>query len=127
MYIIGIEPLPDLLVHPAVDGTEKQEKEGNIFCKVTRIRDAILKLATDSKNPQPRPDREYPLGWVQRMISNEKRLTDITSTQTLFTISTSEYCQSNQCRTWKKLKYIPTNHNSNTNSTRHAMELLLNQ
>ena len=81
LYIIGIEPLPDLLVHPAVDGTEKQEKEGNIFCKVTRIRDAILKLATDSKNPQPRPYREYPLGWVQRMISNGKRLTDITSHQ----------------------------------------------
>mmetsp|Transcript_43705 Transcript_43705/g.49288 ORF Transcript_43705/g.49288 Transcript_43705/m.49288 type:complete len:426 (-) Transcript_43705:63-1340(-) len=129
LYIIGMEPIPDLLVHDAVNnGKETREQDGNIFCKVTRIRDAIVKLATDAKNSQQRPYREYPMGWVQRMISQEKRLTEITVTKLYLKYRHQNIV--NQINVGRgKLKYIPTNKNSHTttNSTRNAMELLLNE
>mmetsp|Transcript_4221 Transcript_4221/g.4490 ORF Transcript_4221/g.4490 Transcript_4221/m.4490 type:complete len:134 (+) Transcript_4221:1-402(+) len=62
------------------------------------------------------------------MISQEKRLTEITATQLYLKYRHQNIV--NQINVGRgKLKYIPTNKNSptTTNSTRNAMELLLNE
>jgi len=46
-----LTPIPDLL-----DGPE------NVFCKITRVRDACIKLAGD------RCYREYPMNWIVRHL-----------------------------------------------------------
>mmetsp|Transcript_31131 Transcript_31131/g.65739 ORF Transcript_31131/g.65739 Transcript_31131/m.65739 type:complete len:367 (+) Transcript_31131:655-1755(+) len=51
IYVVGLTPIPDLL-----DGPE------NVFCKITRVRDACIKLAGD------RCYREYPMNWIVRHL-----------------------------------------------------------
>lgn len=51
MYIIGLQPIPD-----SVSG------DANIFCKITKIRDACILLANH------RCYREYPLDWIERHV-----------------------------------------------------------
>jgi len=51
MYIIGLQPIPD-----SVDG------DGNVFCKITKARDACILLANH------RCYREYPLDWIERHV-----------------------------------------------------------
>ena len=52
MYIIGLQPIPD-----RVPG------DANIFCKITKIRDACILLANH------RCYREYPLDWIERHVT----------------------------------------------------------
>ena len=51
MYIIGLQPIPDSVVGDA-----------NIFCKITKIRDACILLA------EHRCYREYPRDWIERHV-----------------------------------------------------------
>jgi len=51
LYIIGLQPIPD-----SVDG------DANVFCKITKVRDACIKLADH------RCYREYPLDWIERHV-----------------------------------------------------------
>ena len=51
MYIIGLQPIPD-----SVPG------DGNVFCKITKVRDACILLANH------RCYREYPLSWIERHV-----------------------------------------------------------
>lgn len=51
MYIIGLQPIPD-----SVPG------DANVFCKITKIRDACILLANH------RCYREYPLNWIERNV-----------------------------------------------------------
>ncbi|KAL7532910.1 hypothetical protein ACHAWF_004286 [Thalassiosira exigua] len=51
MYIIGLQPIPD-----KVDGPS------NVFCKITKVRDACILLAGQ------RCYREYPLDWIERNV-----------------------------------------------------------
>lgn len=51
IYVVGLTPIPDSL-----DGPE------NVFCKITRVRDACIKLAGD------RCYREYPMDWIVRHL-----------------------------------------------------------
>ncbi|KAL7531846.1 hypothetical protein ACHAXR_007660 [Thalassiosira sp. AJA248-18] len=51
MYIIGLQPIPDSVAGDA-----------NVFCKITKIRDACILLANH------RCYREYPLDWIERHV-----------------------------------------------------------
>jgi len=51
LYIIGLQPIPD-----SVDG------DANVFCKITKVRDACILLA------EHRCYREYPLDWIERHV-----------------------------------------------------------
>ena len=51
LYIIGLQPIPD-----SVDG------DANVFCKITKVRDACILLA------EHRCYREYPLDWIERQV-----------------------------------------------------------
>ncbi|KAL3808745.1 hypothetical protein ACHAXA_010938 [Cyclostephanos tholiformis] len=51
MYVIGLQPVPDNVTGDA-----------NVFCKITRVRDACILLAGH------RCYREYPLDWIERHI-----------------------------------------------------------
>ena len=51
MYVIGLQPIPD-----EVSG------DANVFCKITKVRDACILLA------EHRCYREYPLDWIQRHV-----------------------------------------------------------
>lgn len=51
MYVIGLQPIPD-----SVPG------DGNVFCKITKVRDACILLANH------RCYREYPLDWIERHL-----------------------------------------------------------
>ena len=52
MYIIGLQPIPD-----------KVAGDANVFCKITKIRDACILLANH------RCYREYPLDWIERHVA----------------------------------------------------------
>lgn len=52
MYIIGLNPIPD-----SVNG------DANVFCKITKVRDACILLANH------RCYREYPLDWIERHVT----------------------------------------------------------
>jgi hypothetical protein len=52
MYIIGLQPIPD-----------RAPGDANIFCKITKVRDACILLANH------RCYREYPLDWIERHVS----------------------------------------------------------
>lgn len=52
MYIIGLQPIPD-----------RAPGNANIFCKITKVRDACILLANH------RCYREYPLDWIERHVS----------------------------------------------------------
>ena len=52
MYIIGLQPIPDAVPN----------NDGNIMCKITKIRDACILLANH------RCYREYPVDWIQRHV-----------------------------------------------------------
>jgi len=49
MYVVGLNPIPD-----------KVEGDGNLFCRVTKLRDACILLASH------RCYREYPPDWIER-------------------------------------------------------------
>mmetsp|Transcript_14146 Transcript_14146/g.32535 ORF Transcript_14146/g.32535 Transcript_14146/m.32535 type:complete len:437 (+) Transcript_14146:134-1444(+) len=51
LYISGLNPIPEELDGP-----------GDVFCRITKVRDACIKLAGD------RTYREYPLEWVIRQL-----------------------------------------------------------
>jgi len=51
MYVIGLQPVPD-----SVSG------DANVFCKITKVRDACILLADH------RCYREYPLDWIERHV-----------------------------------------------------------
>jgi hypothetical protein len=51
MYIIGLQPIPD-----------RAPGDANIFCKITKVRDACILLANH------RCYREYPLDWIERHV-----------------------------------------------------------
>ena len=53
IYVVGLQPIPD-----SVEGSR------NVFCKVTKIRDACIHLAGH------RCYREYPFEWVERHLNN---------------------------------------------------------
>ena len=52
MYIIGLQPIPD-----------RAPGDANIFCKITKVRDACILLANH------RCYREYPLDWIERHVA----------------------------------------------------------
>jgi len=51
MYVIGLQPIPDSVAGDA-----------NVFCKITKVRDACILLANH------RCYREYPLDWIERHV-----------------------------------------------------------
>lgn len=53
MYVIGLQPVPD-----SVPG------DGDVFCKITKVRDACILLANH------RCYREYPLDWIERHLES---------------------------------------------------------
>jgi len=71
LYLVGMEPIPDY----------HRPDDGDVFCKATRIRDAVIKMAHNQSNTQQRPYREYPMEWVRRQIRNDPLLEEIDSTK----------------------------------------------
>ena len=51
MYIIGLQPIPDSV-----------STDANVFCKITKVRDACILLA------EHRCYREYPLDWIESHV-----------------------------------------------------------
>ena len=133
LYLIGMEPVPDVLPSDA----------SNLFCKVTRVRDAIIKLGTlqdadtHTHHLQHRPYREYPLAWIQRQLaSRDTYLREIASKKLyLKYVHHNIMNQLNVAR--YNLQFIPTAYVSTTldgntdhtrnNTTRVAMEALLKE
>lgn len=53
IYVVGLNPIPD-----------KAKGDGDLFCRVTKVRDACILLAGH------RCYREYPLDWILRQLEN---------------------------------------------------------
>ena len=53
MYVIGLQPVPDAVVG-----------DGDVFCRITKVRDACILLAGH------RCYREYPVDWIERHMMN---------------------------------------------------------
>ena len=136
LYLIGMEPVPDVLPSDA----------SNLFCKVTRVRDAMIKLGTlqgdaddtPTHHLQHRPYREYPLSWIQRQLaSRDTSLREIASKK--WYLQYVHHNIMNQLNVARyNLQFIPTayttrntpdgttDHTKN-NTTRVAMEALLKE